>query len=86
MTDKNFYEGGLTDEAFDRAEQAGRIHDLEERIASANDPAAAKAREIADLQRQLADATARQQGDRADADATEGEAIARQWNETNRRQ
>lgn len=76
MTDSsNYYEGGLTDEAFDRAEQAGRIHELERRIEGTDGPQAA---EIADLERQFAEAQARQASSNSDADAAEGEAIGRE--------
>jgi len=77
MTDTN-YEYGLTDEAFDRAEQAGRIHELERRIDAADDPNAAKAAEIASLEQQLAEAQARQGTASTDANALEGEAIGRE--------
>ncbi len=74
MTDSN-YEYGLTDEAFDRAEQAGRIQELDRRIEAADDP---KAAEIASLERQIAEAQARQGTASTDANALEGEAIGRE--------
>lgn len=74
MTNDNYYDGGLTDEAFDRAEQAGRIYELEERI-DADDPQAA---EIARLKQQLAEAQARQDATNTEANIIEGEAIGRE--------